>query len=286
MQHDIDAVYNWCIDKRLTINLEKTKMSWCVSSQKKKKTASVSFNMGGRKLDIVDSYKYLGLSIDSLLNMENVYKNVNQKVNNRLFCLGKLRDNMSCDVAISIYKIMVLSLFDYACFAYEGTSHTNLAKLQRLQDRGLGICFKNHLKKFSNEDMHCISGVLYLKRRRQELLLSLMYKYSSSPTWVDRTPRLRTTRSVNKIRFNIRRHHSTLYAHSPLYRGCELWNQLGDWYQHSDTKFQFKQRLAMCPDLSKPSKNPTDEEMMDDSLVVIDTEGDDSDAISFNYTDS
>ena len=227
--------------------------------------------MGTEELHVVECYKYLGLSIDRGLTFEQAYKDVNQKVNSRLFKFSKLRENMTHKVAILLYKTMIMSLFDYACFAYEGCNKDNLLKLQRLQNRGLGICFrKNRGVKTNVDDMHTSSGVPKLERRRQELLLSLMYKNSHEAKWVDERPRARVTRSINKIRFTTQRHNSALYTKSPLYRGCVLWDRLGDWYQNSESRFKFKKRIRSCVDLTVRNDNPSIDDMLDESLVVED----------------
>ena len=276
LQEDIDSVFNWCQRKRLTVNVNKTKVCWSVSSQKKGRIAGINFDMGGKRLGTVDHYKYLGLSIDSGLTMEQAYKDVSQKVNSRLFGFSKLRVNMTQSTAIRVYKSMILSLFDYACFAYEGATKDNLKKLQRLQNRGLSICFRNgkggHI---TVENLHLLSGVPKLERRRQELLLSLMYKYSNEDRWVDMAPRGRVTRSQKKIKFSLLRHNSALYTRSPIYRGSTLWDNLGDWFQTSDSKMQFKKRIALCEDLSVKNKNPPLTLSRDESLLVEDISSDD-----------
>ena len=166
---------------------------------------------------------------------------------------------------------MIMSLFDYASFAYAGTTKDNLLKLQRLQNRGLGICFrKNNRVKTRTDEMHTSSGVPKLERRRQEILLSMMYKNLHEANWVDANPRERVTRSLNKIRFTTLRHNSALYTKSPLYRGCVLWDRLGDWYQNSESKLKFKQRIRMCTDLTVKNNNPSMSIIMNESLEVID----------------
>ena len=106
---------------------------------------------------------------------------------------------MTHTTAVLLYKTMIMSLFDYACFAYEGTTK-DLIKLQRLQNRGLCVCFrKKNDFKTKIVIMHDKSGVPKLERRRQELLLSLMYNNSHDAKWVDACPRACVTRSINKI---------------------------------------------------------------------------------------
>ena len=63
-------------------------VSWCVFSQKKPKTIEVlvyflDWGENSGFCELVSTYKYLGLSIDSCLSMEQAYKDINQKMNGR-----------------------------------------------------------------------------------------------------------------------------------------------------------------------------------------------------------
>ena len=161
---------------------------------------------------------------------------------------------MTENVSVTVYKTMVLSLFDYACFTHEGANTGLLKKLDRLQNRGLKICYRG--KHMSEEEMYEKSSVPILRRRRQELLLSYMFKLSHNEAWVDdRVGRL-GLRSQHKIKFRVPRARNCGYQKAPLYRRAELWDKLGDWYQSSKDKITFKRRISTLKDLDVINQNP------------------------------
>ena len=159
------AVYdfgNWCVSKRLTVNTDKTKVAWFGSTQKLPKSRGRLFYLNGKLIETVDCYSYLGLKIDSALSFEPAMIDLNVKVNHRLFRLSKLRHLMTENVTVMVYKSTVLSLFDYACFVHEGANEGMLKKLDRLQKRGLGICYRG--KDYSEDEMYAKSQVPRLRR--------------------------------------------------------------------------------------------------------------------------
>ena len=82
----------------------------------------------------------------------------------------------------------------------------------------------------------------------------------------EKTPSLRQTRADCKVHFEQKTPTSALYTKSPLSRGCALWNNLGDYYQKSLSKLQFKERLKTCKNLSIVNKNPANY-TRDDELI-------------------
>ena len=68
----------------------------------------------GEKLDVVHSYNYLGVIIDDGLSFEGFLKEKCNKINTRIYQLGKLRKYITSDIACLIYKQTILPLADYA----------------------------------------------------------------------------------------------------------------------------------------------------------------------------
>ena len=166
---------------------------------------------------------------------------------------------MSENVCIRVYLSTILSLFDYASFVQDGANQDITKKLDKLQKRGLKICFRG--KFMTEEAMYDSSCIPRLPRRRQELLLSYMLKLSLSPRWVDDTDRRPGMRSEDKIRFKLPRSRNNGIHKSPFFRGVKLWNNLGSWFQLSKDKLTFKKRLSTIKDLEKVTDNPAGSEL-------------------------
>ena len=98
--------------------------------------------LGGKVLDYQANYRYLGMSLDRKLNYNDNIKEVLKKVNHKTWILANTRKHLTINMAIKIYKGMILPYFDYGDVVYVGGNNNILDKLQRLQNRALKICLK------------------------------------------------------------------------------------------------------------------------------------------------
>ena len=97
-----------------------------------------------------------------------------------------------------------------------------------------------------------MSKTQYLSRRRDELMLTLMYKLYHRSAAADADPRPRAahgTRSENKKLFQLRRPVTESYKRSPVYRGNMLWNVQPEWLKDNHTKAQLKRNLKRVDNL-------------------------------------
>ena len=67
----------------------------------------------GQTLEVVDNYKYLGITLDSHLTYKAHIKNVISKVTHKLSVLTKLRKYLDTRTSLILYKSMILPHFDY-----------------------------------------------------------------------------------------------------------------------------------------------------------------------------
>ena len=144
-------------------------------------------------------------------------------VSHKLYLMSRIRNFLTIQACINIFKTMVLSVIEYGDIIYAGTSVGNLDKLDRLLYRGLRICLGNE-NIFTKDELCNECKISTLSKRRDLHLLLYMHKQSSNPDLVK--PKLVNTRlhmapvfmqykPVNeKARMNI------------LYRGALLWNNL------------------------------------------------------------
>ena len=152
-----------------------------------------------------------------------------------------------------IYKSCVATLFDYASFFYGAASDSNLLKLQRLQNRGLRTCLDSVNVRYSVLELHALSSVAMLDRRRDELMLGLMFKLYGKE--VGRRNEIvnvgndRQTRADSHLLFSLRRPITEGYRKSPRYRGNMLWNVQPEWLKRCETKIQFKRCMKRVVDL-------------------------------------
>ena len=73
--------------------------------------------------------KYLGLYLDPHLNFDYHIKKLCSKVNIRTKLLWRVRNFISQDLALSLYRSLIEPHFGYCSFIIEGVSQTNINKL-------------------------------------------------------------------------------------------------------------------------------------------------------------
>ena len=66
---DLECISTWYDVNSMTINVKKTQCMWFGSPQKLGKAPKLNLKIGDIKLQEVNSYKYLGATLDSELNL-------------------------------------------------------------------------------------------------------------------------------------------------------------------------------------------------------------------------
>ena len=140
LQVSLDRFGYWCRVNKLTINTNKSKLMVFGSRSRVKKAKHVKIKLAGDLLKKVPSYKYLGVVLDPTLNYNHHVSYVIKTVLYKLRLLGKVKKYLNDNVALEIYKSMLLPYFDYADVIFHGSNSGSLDKLQRLQNRCLRLC--------------------------------------------------------------------------------------------------------------------------------------------------
>ena len=175
LQNSLDLLVRWCDTNKLTINIKKTKVMAFGTRQKVKKTTDVNIEVGGERLKVVPSYKYLGIILDSTLNYSQHINAVINAVLHKLTLLAKMKRYLHDDVAVKIYKSMLLPYLDYADVIYAKANSNDISKLQKLQNKCLKLCLGKD-NRFNTNRLHTLSNVPLLEDRRSAHTLNFIYK--------------------------------------------------------------------------------------------------------------
>ena len=76
LQPSLNQFCKWCQANKLSLNTTKTKLMVFGSRQKVKRAKEVEIRVGDVKLQLVPSYKYLGITLDSTLSLNYHFKAV------------------------------------------------------------------------------------------------------------------------------------------------------------------------------------------------------------------
>ena len=237
MQHDLDNITNWCKSNRLTLNIKKTKSMIFGSKHKIKRIHAPRLQMNDIPLDYVTTYKYLGITADQTLNFNLNLNQIIKTVSYKLSLLSKLKVYISTEAAIQVYKSMVVPYFDYGDILYHCASVKLLDKLQKLQNRGLKICFGQGCE-LTIHEMHVRSNLALLEHRRVQHVYTFMYKQQTNLDIID--ARDIRTRAHDATLYITNRPLCEKYKKNVFYYGARLWNHLPVKERKIDTYVNFK----------------------------------------------
>ena len=235
----LQLVHDWCIENRLTINTKKTEYVIFGTKNAKTRAGTIVLTIGEEKLREVESYKYLGTMLDSTLNATKQLNKLNQTLAMKMTTFRKVRNYMSENTAIMLFKTTLLPIFDYNDIYYELLTQQQQTKLQRIQNRALRTVFKG--KTLTVGQMHRLAKVEYLADRQARHLLSLMYgraqnsKYRARPN--------RDTRQSEAVTLVVPKPRTNRLAKAPICRGGRMWNELPVSIRKASTLKEFQRKL-------------------------------------------
>ena len=238
----LDKLITWCDLNKLTINVKKTKSMFI-----KPNVDCVNPNLyiGDIKLDIVNSFEYLGIHVDNGLVMNNHIDSVHRKCITKLGMLYKIRSFISRDTSLLIYKTIIRPYMDYGDFLIDSGHSAKVEKLERLQEHIVRLIEYRPAKE-NREDINILLSrynLDSLKTRRKKNLLCLMYDQSRDHVNVQEQTCTIKLRSSNKIKLKSRFTRLTKVQKSPYYRGLALWNTLPVTLQTEPSKLKFKREI-------------------------------------------
>lgn len=139
MQAEFDEAGRWCHDNGLVINGSKTKLMHIRSpmypeSQIVLRTFRCSNSLNSEDIEVVNMYKYLGVTIDCHFRWEPHVNDLRNKLRGSLFALACLKYKSTTCVQKQVYHALIESRLRYGVLAWGGAAQTHIEKLQSIQD--------------------------------------------------------------------------------------------------------------------------------------------------------
>ena len=242
LQDDLTRTADWCESFRLTVNCDKSHVLWCHPEGDGVNYNEHRLSLKGKLLTNVTVFNYLGVLIDESCNFSPLCDRVNNSVKNKLRHMRRTKKVMEEETSLTLYKQMVLPVLDYCDFVLEGAPEGLVDDLQTLQNH----CLRTSLgiwdpRLISRTELHRRCKCDKLELRRNEHLLSLMYRYTRDPD--NLVVDVRVLRSNSKRKIKLQRPKDNLYKKSPLYRGNLLWSKLTAEDQNIATHSLFMKKL-------------------------------------------
>ena len=144
--------------------------------------------------------------------------------------LYKIRNFISRDTSLLIFKTMIHPYMDYGVFIIDSAHSSKIEKMERLQERIVRLIEYCPIKE-NRKDINVLLTMYnfdLLKTRRKKNLLCLMYDQSRENTNVLEVQCSVNLRSSKKVKLKSQFTRLTKVQRSPYYRGLSLWNTLPD----------------------------------------------------------
>ena len=106
LQPALNKFAKWCGRNKLSLNAVKTKLMVFGTRHKVKKAKDIMITINNVQLQIVPTYKYLGVTLDSTLSLNYHVKSVSTVISYKANLLAKIRKFLNEKVALKIYKSM------------------------------------------------------------------------------------------------------------------------------------------------------------------------------------
>ena len=142
LSNDMDSIADWFDENGLIINLKKGKtesLLFGTSQRIAKQSESLDVMYRGSKILSTKQYKYLGVEIDSTLNLNTHFEKCFKRASSRLRLLAKIRDSLDLTAAKAVYDSMILPTFTYCGVLQLKLTSTQVKRLSSFHDRCLRI---------------------------------------------------------------------------------------------------------------------------------------------------
>lgn len=198
-----------------------------------------NLQINNTELELVSSYKYLGLILNPDLTLTNNTSKTIGLLSAKLNTLTNIKKYVCTNTQLTLYKMPILPIFEYSNVTHSLISKTQIKKLQRLQNRALKLIF-NYTPGTALEDLHIRARLAPIVQKVDRQLVCLMYRRSLETDKYPQVLSYTATRANEQIRFALPRPNSEKFKKFSMYKETQLWNNLPASTQKLQTYDLFK----------------------------------------------
>ena len=103
---DLAKIDIWCTENQLTINKSKTKCMLFGSKKVVNVNLLPTIKIANEQIQYVDSYKYLGVTLDQSLNFNLHVQNTYKISPHKVYLLSRIRPYITKDAALNVYNYL------------------------------------------------------------------------------------------------------------------------------------------------------------------------------------
>jgi hypothetical protein len=244
LNDDLKLLMDWMNYNKLCVNVEKTK---CMIFTSRRVYQSPCIKMNGIEVEIVGTYKYLGLTIDDGLTFHDHIILLKKKLAYYQGLIYSIRNYITLDALKSIYYSFVYQQLLMHLIIWGGAAVTNLNIVQIAQNKIVRTINKDVTK--STSDMYRDFDLLKMSDLYKFRVLLFMYDWIrlGNYNFLDNIENEinflhnHDTRSMNEYRLPLPR--LNVHKQSVIYKGIKYWNSLPNNLKQIQTKDTFKKNV-------------------------------------------
>ena len=140
VDRDLISIRDWLLANKLSLNVSKTEQLFIAPDSNISKIACApQIFMDGKPIGRVRSAKSVGVYIDERLSWDDHVNYLSKRISSVIAGLRQVRPFISTTTAVTIYRSLILPLFDYCDVAWDTLSKTSAQRLQKLQNRAARV---------------------------------------------------------------------------------------------------------------------------------------------------
>ncbi len=231
LNEDLACLGKWLDDNLMKVNVSKTKVMLLGTNSKTSKIDDINVFMNNTRVEKVNCFKYLGVTIDANLKWTDHVNNVYRKMCNSLGIMRRIKPFIPQSSLVTIYNTMFLPHLDYGIIVWSNCGDSQLNKIQKLQNTAMRIILSAPFRTHINDMLRTL-GFMDVRSRISYVTGCMMYKVlngmapsylNDSFNYVNNIHSLRTRRSRAGDLY-IPRCNTNYGKNTFQYKGCILWN--------------------------------------------------------------
>ena len=220
LQSDLDCVATWLHSSRLCLNVDKSNCM-LIGSRQRVAGKELNVSVGGNMLTQVNSVRYLGVLIDSVLSWTLHVHSMVSRIRSRLALIVRYGSLLPAVLCV-LYSVFVMPLFDYCDVVWSPSTAKQTCLIERIHSKFINKLPLTHRSKFPftlTERRRFHTAVQIYKSLHQ---LSPPYLHNIFQFSKDITGHI--SRNINRL--FVPRVFTNYGKRSFFYRGAVLWNSL------------------------------------------------------------
>lgn len=241
IMHDLPIIEEWLKKNRLLLNVKKTKILLFENRQ----CTYPNFSYNGTIIEVVKSFNYLGLQIDSRLKWQDHINHVIKKITPYIFILRRLRNIFNKPVLKIIYSSYILSNIMYLNPIWSNTCQIHLGKLDIVHKKAIKA-IHNYPIRISTNNLYS-SQYLSLANISKLELYTIAFKIIHNEIKhnfiLNRSFEIHNYNTRNKSNFYLTLFRTDRQKNNCLYNSLKLYNELPNEIKEIANYYIYKKKI-------------------------------------------